>query len=205
MDWLNHKPSGPIQMKETIHSPGWQQQQQLHGGPFEGLTKPRCELGDCSLRLQLADHLEQQPTINDQSEGQIYASNGNQDNQATIKQHTWPHLNDCDKSRDPADQFRWHQHRPKPWLSWFMLEQAEAIRLVRIEVPHTAQAGQTVRLRCSVDAKGDKLHSLSWYKNGREFYRYQPSERRQPVLAFNTTGVQLDVSRGYQLIFEFDN
>lgn len=72
--------------------------------------------------------------------------------------------------------------------------QVVAIRLIRVDAPTTIQAGQPLRLRCLYETRGDKLQSLSWYRNGREFYRYQPFERRQPVLAFNLTGVNVDVS-----------
>uniref|UniRef100_A0A6G1SQ75 Ig-like domain-containing protein n=1 Tax=Aceria tosichella TaxID=561515 RepID=A0A6G1SQ75_9ACAR len=72
---------------------------------------------------------------------------------------------------------------------------AEAIRLVRIEAPHSIQAGQQLKLRCLYETRGDKLQSLAWYRNGREFYRFQPFERRQPVLAFNSTGVHVDLSK----------
>jgi hypothetical protein len=101
-----------------------------------------------------------------------------------------------------------HRHRLNPMQSlqpldsraagrkWSLsiIGKAEAIRLVRLEAPHSIQAGQPLKLRCLYETRGDKLQSLSWYRNGREFYRYQPFERRQPVLAFNSTGVQVDVS-----------
>lgn len=75
-----------------------------------------------------------------------------------------------------------------------IIGQAEAIRLVRLEAPHSIQAGQQLKLRCLYETRGDKLQSLAYYRNGREFYRFQPFERRQPVLAFNSTGVHVDVS-----------
>lgn len=75
-----------------------------------------------------------------------------------------------------------------------MVQLAEAIRLIRLEAPRSIQAGQPIRLRCLYETRGDKLQSLSWYRNGREFYRFQPYERRQPIIAFNLTGIQVDVS-----------
>jgi hypothetical protein len=69
-----------------------------------------------------------------------------------------------------------------------------AIRLIRLDAPLSIQAGQPLRLRCLYETKGERLQSLSWYKNGREFYRYQPFERKQPVLAFKLNGVHVDVS-----------
>ena len=74
---------------------------------------------------------------------------------------------------------------------------AEAVRLLRLEAPKSVQVGQSVRMKCLVETNrgGDRLQSLSWYKNGREFFRYQPYERRQPVLAFNLSGVNVDLAR----------
>lgn len=77
---------------------------------------------------------------------------------------------------------------------WSIIQVAEAIRLIRLDAPHSVEAGQPIRLRCLYETRGDKLQSLSWYRNGREFYRFQPFERRQPILAFNLTGIQIDVS-----------
>lgn len=71
---------------------------------------------------------------------------------------------------------------------------AEAIRLVRVEAPNLVEVGKPIKLRCIYELRGEKLQSLAWYKNGREFYRYQPFERRQPVLTFGLAGVNVDVS-----------
>lgn len=79
--------------------------------------------------------------------------------------------------------------------SSFLFGQVEAIRLTSLEAPTTVSAGQTMRLRCNYETRGDKLQSLSWYKNGREFFRYQPFERSQPILVFNLTGINVDVSK----------
>lgn len=76
-----------------------------------------------------------------------------------------------------------------------IIRQVNAIRLIRLEAPHSVHVGQPIRLRCLYETtRGDKLQSLSWYRNGREFYRYQPFERLQPILAFNLSGVNVDVS-----------
>lgn len=71
---------------------------------------------------------------------------------------------------------------------------AHAIRLIRVEAPKSVQVGEPIRLRCLYELRGEKLQSLAWYKNGREFYRYQPAERRQTVLTFSLAGVNVDVS-----------
>lgn len=70
-----------------------------------------------------------------------------------------------------------------------------AIKLLAIDAPKLVQAGQAISLKCLVDSRKDKLLSLSWSKNGREFYRFEPySQAKQLYLIFNTTGINLDVS-----------
>lgn len=77
--------------------------------------------------------------------------------------------------------------------NWPQAPRVAAIRILGIEAPNrTILVGQTIKLRCRTN--GDKLHSLSWSKNGQEFYRFQPFERRQQHLFFNLTGVTVDVS-----------
>lgn len=77
--------------------------------------------------------------------------------------------------------------------SFSFIRYAHCLRLVRIEVPVEIKQGQLAALRCLYDPENNKLQSLAWYKNGREFYRYQPYDRR-PILVFNRTGVHVDVS-----------
>lgn len=71
-----------------------------------------------------------------------------------------------------------------------------AIRLVRLDAPSQIVEGQPIKLRCLHENRGDKLQSLSWSRNGREFYRYQPFERNPQLqhLYFNSSGIQPDVS-----------
>lgn len=90
-------------------------------------------------------------------------------------------------------------HPIRHWWSrlkanWPQAHRVAAIRVLSIEAPNrTISVGQTIKLRCRTN--GDKLHSLSWSRNGQEFYRFQPFERRQQHLFFNLTGVTVDVSR----------
>lgn len=101
-------------------------------------------------------------------------------------------ITDAELSRE-GRLMSWQQNRsPAGWFS--IIKQVAAIRLTGIEAPRSVIVGQPIRLRCLYETKGDKLQSLSWIKNGREFYRYQPSERRHPVLVFNSTGINVDVS-----------
>eukprot|EP00092_Neocalanus_flemingeri_P035396 GFUD01038511.1.p1 GENE.GFUD01038511.1~~GFUD01038511.1.p1 ORF type:complete len:288 (-),score=42.03 GFUD01038511.1:65-928(-) len=65
---------------------------------------------------------------------------------------------------------------------------AEAIRLTETNLPTHAIRGEDVILQCSYDMEGDKLYSVKWYRNGKEFYRHIPSDNpstavfRQPGL-----------------------
>jgi len=64
----------------------------------------------------------------------------------------------------------------------------EAIRLTETKIPSHAIQGEDVILKCSYDMEGDKLYSVKWYRNGKEFYRHIPSDNpstavfRQPGL-----------------------
>lgn len=69
-----------------------------------------------------------------------------------------------------------------------------AIRLLQIEGPKSVQEGSSIKLRCLYDSKGDKLSSLSWHKDGKEFYRHQAYDRKLPALVFNQSGINVDVS-----------
>lgn len=101
-----------------------------------------------------------------------------------------------DVARDLTHAIRRHLRTVCEASLWFTSHKgAHAIKLLRIEAPERPHAGTPVKLRCVYETKGDKLQSLSWYKDGHEFYRYQPYERTKQVLIFNQTGVTLDVSK----------
>lgn len=63
----------------------------------------------------------------------------------------------------------------------------------RFEVPLHVHLGDDATLHCEYDMEGAQLYSIKWYRNGREFYRYVPTE--VPVRqTFNVSGIKVDVS-----------
>jgi hypothetical protein len=71
---------------------------------------------------------------------------------------------------------------------------SSAIRLLEVTIPPHAIRGQNAKLQCHYDMEGDKLYSFKWYRNGREFYRYIPTDKPKTVV-FNGQGINVDVSR----------
>ena len=47
-------------------------------------------------------------------------------------------------------------------------------------------------LECSYDMEGDKLYSVKWYRNGKEFYRHIPTDN-PPTGVFRQAGLLVDV------------
>ncbi|RWS30230.1 hypothetical protein B4U80_10829, partial [Leptotrombidium deliense] len=50
------------------------------------------------------------------------------------------------------------------------------LRIVKLEVPENAKQDENVDLNCVYYLKGDYLHSIKWFFNSTEFYRYLPEE-----------------------------
>ena len=48
-------------------------------------------------------------------------------------------------------------------------------------------------LECGYDMEGDRLYSVKWYRNGKEFYRHIPSDS-PPTAVFSQPGLLVDVS-----------
>ena len=67
-----------------------------------------------------------------------------------------------------------------------------SIRLTRSNLPSHAIVGEDVTLECSYDMEGDKLYSVKWYRNGKEFYRHIPSDS-PPTAVFSQPGLVVDV------------
>ena len=53
--------------------------------------------------------------------------------------------------------------------------------------------GEDVVLECGYDMEGDRLYSVKWYRNGKEFYRHIPSDS-PPTAVFPQPGLLVDVS-----------
>ncbi|XP_017013981.2 uncharacterized protein beat-Ia isoform X2 [Drosophila takahashii] len=70
------------------------------------------------------------------------------------------------------------------------LELAEALRDVRVRVPHAVRRSEKAILKCFYDIEDDSLYSVKWYKGRREFYRYTPKET-PPMKVFHFPGVKV--------------
>ena len=65
--------------------------------------------------------------------------------------------------------------------------------LVSIQFPVDVTQGDNVTLACHYDMKGREFHSLRWYFNGQQVYRY--TDRPKPSKkGFTVPGVTLNVS-----------
>ncbi|CAK1540406.1 unnamed protein product [Leptosia nina] len=68
---------------------------------------------------------------------------------------------------------------------------AISIRITELTVPSHAVEGGSVLLQCHYDLEGEMLYSTNWYKDGREFFRYVPSNT-VPFHYFPNDGVDVD-------------
>ncbi|XP_034826756.1 uncharacterized protein [Maniola hyperantus] len=69
----------------------------------------------------------------------------------------------------------------------------ESIHIKELQVPGIAAEGRQALLGCQFDLEGDDLYSVKWYKDGREFYRYVPSNDKA-ISYFTMPGVFVDVT-----------
>ena len=65
--------------------------------------------------------------------------------------------------------------------------------MTKTVLPSHASIGEDVILECEYDMEGDKLYSIKWYRNGKEFYRHIPTDN-PPTGVFSQPGVIVDVS-----------
>ncbi|XP_020286352.1 uncharacterized protein LOC109855989 [Pseudomyrmex gracilis] len=66
------------------------------------------------------------------------------------------------------------------------------LRMLELKVPRHVIRGQNIDLQCKFDLDGEKLYSVKWYKDGNEFYRYEPREK-PPFKMFKQPGVTVIV------------
>ncbi|XP_063704183.1 uncharacterized protein LOC134833697 [Culicoides brevitarsis] len=67
-----------------------------------------------------------------------------------------------------------------------------ALHLTAIAVPTIADVRDSISISCSYNLGSDKLHSVKWYKDDREFFRYAPNmEHEQSIMTFPVNGVHL--------------
>lgn len=78
-------------------------------------------------------------------------------------------------------------------LLWILqgLLSVSCIRLTRTVLPSHAIQGEDVVLECDYDMEGDRLYSVKWYRNGKEFYRHIPSDN-PPTAVFSQPGLVVD-------------
>jgi len=60
--------------------------------------------------------------------------------------------------------------------------------MLQLIVPKHVVVGENIRLECNFNLDNEKLYSVKWYKDGNEFYRYEPKEK-PPAMSFNLPGV----------------
>ena len=77
------------------------------------------------------------------------------------------------------------------------LVSVSSIRLTRTLLPSHAILGEDVVLECGYDMEGDRLYSVKWYRNGKEFYRHIPSDS-PPTAVFSQPGLVVDVSQSWE-------
>ncbi|XP_044315658.1 uncharacterized protein LOC108046062 isoform X2 [Drosophila rhopaloa] len=70
------------------------------------------------------------------------------------------------------------------------LELSEALKDVRVRIPHAVRRSEKAILKCFYDIEDDSLYSVKWYKGRREFYRYTPKET-PPMKVFHFPGVKV--------------
>ena len=68
-----------------------------------------------------------------------------------------------------------------------------ALQLNQVIIPKHVMRGDDTNLACLYDLQGKELYSIKWYKDGKEFYRFEPSTR-QSKKNFPQPGIKVDVS-----------
>ncbi|GBP92105.1 hypothetical protein EVAR_63452_1 [Eumeta japonica] len=58
-------------------------------------------------------------------------------------------------------------------------------------VPNHVIAGNDARLECNYDLEDEVLYAVKWYKDGNEFFHYQPGND-PPKQSFPEFGVDVD-------------
>ena len=61
-------------------------------------------------------------------------------------------------------------------------------------IPPHALRGQKAVMRCNYDLEGDRLYSVKWYYNQKEFYRFIPTDNPKVTIFNNHRGVNVNVS-----------
>ena len=67
------------------------------------------------------------------------------------------------------------------------------LNISKIEVPRFLLVGQSATLRCHFDPEGEIIYSMTWWKDGGQFYQYKPSND-PPAVVFTQPGIAVNVS-----------
>lgn len=68
-----------------------------------------------------------------------------------------------------------------------------SLRMLHVSVPQYPEVGQSVELLCQFELQGEKLYTVSWYKDFNELYRFVPrGSPKQHVYWID--GIKVDVS-----------
>ncbi|XP_076373891.1 uncharacterized protein LOC143258591 isoform X2 [Tachypleus tridentatus] len=68
------------------------------------------------------------------------------------------------------------------------------LRIVSLDIPKKVKSGKEVKLTCLYDLEGDRLYSIKWYRDDKEFYRFVPKDAPQKQY-FPLDGIIVDLSR----------
>ncbi|XP_037092376.1 uncharacterized protein LOC119112340 [Pollicipes pollicipes] len=79
-------------------------------------------------------------------------------------------------------------------LLLFLVEVAHCLQLYEVIIPRNIRRGEDAYLACLYDLEGKELYSIKWYKDGKEFYRYEPSTRLRKK-NFPQTGIRVDLDQ----------
>lgn len=63
-----------------------------------------------------------------------------------------------------------------------------------VSVPPYIVRGHSGHLRCDYDAAGQQIYAVKWYKDSKEFYRYQPAAS-QPLVTFPADGFVVNTAQ----------
>ena len=66
------------------------------------------------------------------------------------------------------------------------------LHVTRVEVPKYLLVGQKATLKCHVDLAGEKLYSLTWWRDDSQFYQYNP-RNNPPAVVFTVPGISVNV------------
>ncbi|XP_047740033.1 uncharacterized protein LOC125179025, partial [Hyalella azteca] len=81
---------------------------------------------------------------------------------------------------------------------------AQGLHVGGLTVPRYLVVGQRATLACHVGLEGDSLYSVTWWKDGRQFYQYTPSKPR-PVVAFTVPGISVNAGRSALTTVELED